>query len=444
MNVTGRTIQLGVIGNPIEHTVSPQLHNTMAERMALDYIYSPFNVKKGDVKNAMEGMRALSIRGLNVTVPHKKEAAAFCDEIDPFAKKMGACNTLVNTDGVIKGYNTDGPGFIKSLAREGVSVEGKRVVVIGAGGAAAGVAMAVADSGAESVGIINRTKMRAVELCDRINRYYKGVAVARDDAMGAQILINTTNVGMNSDETPFSDFDALEKDCVVCDIVYCPRETRLLRDAAEKGFKTVGGIGMLINQAVIAFELFTEKAVDEKTVDYLYKMTSLDKTIVLTGFMGTGKSAVGRRLCNLTGAEFIDTDYVIEKNEGMKIPEIFEKYGEGYFRDRESEVIKSLAGRKGAVVSLGGGAVIRKENIDVLREKGIVFCLNADIERVYRNIGGNTESRPLLSGKTMEEAKALLESRKEYYANCDYAIDVTMLEKEQTADKILEIYMNQI
>lgn len=444
MNITGKTIQLGVIGNPVEHSISPQLHNTMIEKTGLDYTYSAFRVREGEVGKALEGMRALSIRGFNVTIPHKITAHDLCDEVDPFAHKMGACNTLVNTDGTIKGYNTDGPGFIRALLYKGVTVDGKRVALLGAGGAAQGVAMALADSGAGKICIINRTRDKAEALAKRINRYYPSLATAADKIENADILVNTTSVGMNSSLCPVESLEGLNKDAVVCDIVYCPRETALLKMAAEAGYKTVGGIGMLINQAVIAFELFTNAKVDSETIDYLYRMTELDKSIVLTGFMGTGKTTIAKRLCNLTGAQFIDTDELIEKHEGMSIPEIFEKKGEGYFRDVESEIIKSLAGYKGAVISTGGGAVIRRENIDALRQAGgVVFCLKADIERVFKNIGGNTQSRPLLNGKTMEEAKALLDSRAEFYKNCDYEIDVTNADKEKSADKILELYMGR-
>lgn len=444
MNITGKTIQLGVIGCPIEHSISPQLHNTMIEKTGLDYTYSAFKVKEGEVQKALDGMRALNIRGLNVTIPHKITACDLCDELDLFAKKMGACNTLVNNGGVIKGYNTDGPGFIRALLYKGVSVKGKTVALLGAGGAAAGVGMALADEGAEKIVIVNRTHQKAESLAKKINRYRKGVATAAKSFEKTDILVNTTSVGMNTNALPVNSFEGLKPGAVVCDIVYCPRETALLKKAKEEGFKTVGGIGMLINQAVIAFEIFTGKEVTKETVDYLYRMTELDKSIVLTGFMGTGKTVVGKRLCALTGAEFIDTDSLIEEQEKMTIPQIFEKYGEDYFRDVETDIIKSLADKKGAVISLGGGAVIRRENIDLLRKKQLVFCLNADIERVYKNIGANTASRPLLSGKTMEEAKEMLNSRKEAYANCDYALDVTNMEKEHTADKILEIYMNCI
>ena len=443
MNVSGKTVCLGVVGCPVEHSISPQLHNTMAKIMKKDVIYAAYRVEKGEMQNAINAMRTLSIRGLNVTIPHKEDAARFCDRIDPFAQKMGACNTLVNEGGVIKGYNTDGIGFIRSLERKDVFVQEKRVAIIGAGGAASGVAMALAEYGAKKIMIMNRTREKADLLCEKINNYYPQRAESISEIENCDILINATNVGMNSAESPFDDFGKL-KDTVVCDIVYCPRETVFLKKARAAGLLTVGGIGMLIEQAASAFELFTGDKVNIETIKHLYKMTELERSIVLTGFMGTGKSTVGKALCSLTGAQFIDTDDLIEKETGMKISEIFKIYGEEHFRDIESSVIKSLSGMKGAVISLGGGAVIRRENIDLMRERGFVVCLKADIERVYKNIGGDGDTRPLLSGKTMEEAAALLKSREEFYKNCDFALDVTELEKDESAALILEKYMQNV
>lgn len=443
MTVTGKTVCLGVVGCPVEHSISPQLHNTLARLTKRDVIYSAYRVEKGNMKDAIRGMRALSIRGLNVTIPHKGDAARLCDEIDPFAEKMGACNTLVNDRGVIKGYNTDGIGFIRSLERKGVSVSGKNIVIIGAGGAASGCVMALAQHGCAKLSITDIVKNRADELCERVNRCYPGRAESVDKVTDCDILINATNVGMNTSETPFEKFDILKDTCVVCDVVYCPRETEFLKRAAARGLKTVGGIGMLIGQAVASFELFTGEKVGKDAVEYLYKMTELEKSIVLTGFMGTGKSTVGNALCALTGGMFIDTDAMIENETGMKIPEIFKKYGEEYFRNLESGVIRRLSGTKGAVISLGGGAVLRRENIDILRKSAYVVCLKADIERIFKNIGSNNASRPLLDGKTKEEAAALYASREEFYKNCDFTLDVTTLQKDESAEIILNEYMKR-
>ncbi len=442
MGINGKTVSLGVVGCPVEHSLSPLLHNTMANLTGLDYTYCAYRVEKGEMENALIGMKALNIRGLNVTIPHKTEAFRLADEVDGAAKRMGACNTLVNENGKIKGYNTDGEGFIRSLKREGVDVKGKICVIIGAGGAAMGVAMALAESGAKEIEIKNRTADKADALCGRINKYYPKKAKRVEDVYDADILINATSVGMNSDLSPIDDmrvFKRLKKSAVAADIVYCPRNTMFLKMAGSVGLKCVGGIGMLIYQAVAAFERFTGKRVDETIVDALYAMTAMKKNIVLTGFMGTGKSAVGREIAARVGMRFIDTDDCIEREHG-KITDIFKEKGEKYFRDIESETIKRAAKEQGAVISLGGGAVLQKENIDILRQNGFVVRLKADIDRVYKNIGDNTDSRPLLSGKTKDEAAKLLEEREPFYQNCDAAIDVTDAEKEESAGAILDMY----
>jgi len=440
MTINGKTLNLGVIGCPVEHSISPRLQNTMAELLGCNAVYGAYRVEPGRMEAATEGMRALSIRGLNVTIPHKTEAFRLADALDPFAEKMGAVNTLVNDGGVITGYNTDGRGFIRSLAREGVTAEEKVCVILGAGGAAMGVAMALAESGA-LLYIKNRTEKKASALAERINRYYPGRAFTGGEIADADILVNATSVGMNTAESPLSDseFDKLKSTAVVTDIVYCPRKTAFLSSAEKRGLKTVGGIGMLINQAVLAFELFTGKAVPERAVSCLYKMTEMKKNIVLTGFMGTGKSSVARELGRSTRMKVIDTDERIEDRYG-EIKGIFSLYGEEYFRELETKTIAEAAKSESAVISLGGGAVLKKENIDECRKNGFIVRLKADIEKVFQNIAGDSDSRPLLSGKTKEEAAALLESRERFYKNCDCEIDVTSLTSREAAEKIIEEY----
>ncbi len=435
MNITAKTLPLGVIGHPVAHSVSPEIHNFILDCLEMNYFYGAYHVLPENLGDAIRGARALGIRGLNVTIPHKEEVIKFCNELDPYAQKIGAVNTVVNRMGVLKGYNTDAPGFIANLDRSGVSVEGKNVVILGAGGAAKGVAAAVLESGAARVRVVNRTHAKAEKLASEL---HDRRIEAAESAAGAQILINTTSVGMKSDATPFERFDLLAPDCVVCDIVFCPRETALLRMAAENGFKTVGGIGMLIYQAVIAFELFTQKNVGEDIIDRLFRRLEMNHNIVLTGFMGCGKSAVGRELAQMTGSELIDCDDYIVKTTGLTIPEIFDREGESGFRSIESRCIGELSRRKGVVISLGGGAVLRRENIDLLRENSYVIRLKADVEKILRNTSGDT-SRPLLKGKSRPEIEAMLDYREPYYANCDYTVDVSQMYPNRTAKKILDL-----
>lgn len=440
MNITAKTIPLGVIGFPVAHSISPEIHNFIIDSMELNYFYCAFPVEPQNISAALEGVKALNIGGLNVTIPHKEAVFRLCDSVDGFAEKIGAVNTVVNSEGKLMGYNTDAPGFIKNLQRNNVSVFGKKCAILGAGGAAKGVAAALLEEGASELRIINRTREKAEAMAAELNKFFGGKAIASDSAEGAEILVNTTSVGMKSEESPFRNFEELSKDCVICDIVYCPRDTAFIKAAAKLGHKTVGGIGMLIYQAVIAFELFTGKTVDSDTIEKLFSRLEMKKNIVLTGFMGCGKSAVGRELAQMSGSELIDCDDYIVKKAGKSIPEIFSEVGEQGFRDMESRCIEELSKKSGAIISLGGGAVLRKENIDCLRKNGLVFRIKADVAKILRNTAGDT-NRPLLKGKTPAQVEEMLQAREPYYANCDYIVDVSHMYPNQTAHKIMDIIM---
>jgi len=211
--ISGRTRICGVIGDPIEHTMSPVMHNAAFEKMGLDYLYVPFRVKREELGEAIEGMKALNIRGLNVTIPHKVAVIPFLDEVDPLAEKMGAINTIVNDDGVLKGYNTDASGFLQALLERGIEPKEKNVVILGAGGASRAISFILAEQGANLV-ILNRLLELdwAEELASRISRFFKKEveALELNDANlasaleRADILVNATSVGMSPDidETP--------------------------------------------------------------------------------------------------------------------------------------------------------------------------------------------------------------------------------------------------
>lgn len=438
MNITAKSIPLGVIGCPVTHSISPEIHNFIIDSMEMNYFYCAFPVEEGNVKAALEGIKALGIGGINVTVPHKEAAFRLCDSTDSFARKIGAVNTVVNQNGTLMGYNTDAPGFIMNLRREGATARGKRCAVLGAGGAARGVAVGLLDDGAAELRIINRTRSKAENLARELDKFYKGRVFAADSPEGAEILVNATSVGMKSDDSPFGDFDILDGSCTVCDIVYCPRDTAFIKAARAAGYKTVGGIGMLIYQAVIAFEYFTGKRADEQTVEKLFRRLEMKKNIVLTGFMGCGKSAVGRELAQMCGGELIDCDSYIAEKAGKSIPEIFAESGEEGFRELESRCIRELSGKNGAVISLGGGAVLRKENIDAMRESGIVFRLKACPEKILRNTASDT-SRPLIKGKTPAQVREMMEAREPYYQNCDFTVDVSNTCPSASAKKIMDI-----
>ncbi len=267
MVISGKTRVCGLIGDPVEHSMSPVMHNAAFREIGIDYLYLPFRVKKEELSKAIEGMRALNMRGLNVTIPHKVAVLQFLDELDNLAEKIGAVNTIVNDDGVLKGYNTDGAGFLQALLEKGIGPEGKNIVILGAGGASRAISFTLADRGAHLV-ILNRLLELdwAKELASRISQTFAQEVTAlelnRENLARVldktDILVNATSVGMspNTDETPF-DSDLLRPDIIVYDIVYNPIKTRLLREAEMIGAKTIDGIDMLIWQGAIAFEKWT-------------------------------------------------------------------------------------------------------------------------------------------------------------------------------------------
>ena len=263
--VSGRTRLCGVIGDPIEHTMSPVIHNAAFTQMGLDYLYVPFHVKKEELGKAIEGMRALNIRGLNVTIPHKVTTIPLLDELDPLAKKIGAVNTVTNDDGVLKGSNTDASGFLRALLERGIEPKGKNVVILGAGGASRAISFILAERGAYLV-ILNRRLERAEELASWLstifNRGVKALKLVEDNLARvldeADILVNTTSVGMspNINETPVPS-NRLRPGLIVFDIVYNPIKTRLLREAEEAGAESVSGVDMFVWQGALAFERWT-------------------------------------------------------------------------------------------------------------------------------------------------------------------------------------------
>ena len=265
--ISGKTRVCGLIGDPVEHSMSPVMHNAAFREIGIDYLYVPFQVKESELGKAIEGMRALNMKGLNVTIPHKVAVLQFLDELDNLAEKIGAVNTIVNDDGVLTGYNTDGTGFLKALLEGGIEPEGKNVAILGAGGASRAISFTLADRDAHLV-ILNRLLELdwAEELANRISQTFSRTVEAlelnRENLARAlekaEILVNATSVGMSPDidQSPV-DADLLRPDIIVFDIVYNPIKTRLLREAEMAGAKTVSGVDMLVWQGALAFEQWT-------------------------------------------------------------------------------------------------------------------------------------------------------------------------------------------
>jgi shikimate dehydrogenase len=278
MKVSGKTKVCTLIGDPVEHSLSPLIHNAAFEYLGLDYIYVAFTVKKEGLRDAISGVRGLGIYGVNVTMPHKTEVIQYLDVLDETAKNVGSVNTILNRDGKLIGYTTDGAGTVNALRYYGVDPSGKKVVILGAGGSSRSISFTLAGMTKELV-ILNRTLEKAERLrkdlsqtsgiTSRIVAAELNSEALKRELSDADILINATSVGMkNADETPVPS-SLLKPHLVVFDLVYDPIETRLLREARIVGAKTVDGLAMLIHQGAASFEIWSGM---EAPVDLMFRV----------------------------------------------------------------------------------------------------------------------------------------------------------------------------
>ena len=265
MAISGKTKVYGVIGDPIEHSLSPIMHNAAFKALKLDCTFVAFKVTPAEVGNAVCGMCALDIQGLSVTMPHKKAVISYLDEVDKTARFLSAVNTIHNRNGTLFGFNTDGVGALQALVENGVKVEGKKVLLLGAGGAARAIAYELAQKTDQLV-ILNRTPKPAIELASFLKKAFKvevtgdplSPITIKNEIAEADVLINATSVGMKPEDdlTPVP-WQLLKRKLAVMDIVYNPIETQLLKDAKAWGAKVVSGVEMLIYQGAASFEIWT-------------------------------------------------------------------------------------------------------------------------------------------------------------------------------------------
>lgn len=279
MEINGLTKTCGLLGNPVEHTLSPVIHNTLAELKGINLTYLPFLVEKEQLGNAVQGARALHILGLNVTVPHKEKILPFLTAVDELAEKIGAVNTLVSTEDGYKGYNTDTPGLYRAMASDGIMVEGEDILLLGAGGVARAVAVMLCDK-AGQITILNRTVEKAAAIAEEVNTYAgRRVATALELERYASLpgkdylAIQATNVGMypNTEETLISDTAFYDKIRVGYDLIYNPGQTRFMRQVKAAGGEAFNGLKMLLYQGIIAFELWNNCKITEEQAAVVYR-----------------------------------------------------------------------------------------------------------------------------------------------------------------------------
>lgn len=454
MNISGTTAVCGIIADPVGHSLSPVMHNYIAEQMGIDLVYVPFQVPVESVEAVLTGAYFMNIRGMNATLPHKSAVIPYLKEIDAAAEAIGAVNTLVRVEGGYRGCNTDYSGFARALKQNGiVPAQYPAAVVLGAGGAAKACCCLLADSGVETLYILNRTKERAVRLAEELRNGHPALRVIpaaiadwRSVLTGdGYLVIQTTSAGMYPDtaQLPVSDEDFYERIGAAYDIIYTPEETAFLKRVHAQGRKGCNGLDMLLYQGVAAFELWTGKPVPQEiargALEEMRHALRRKKHLFFIGFMGAGKTTVGERLTDITNVILEDTDRMIEQREQTSIREIFARQGEHVFRDMETEVMETVrsGGLAPMVISVGGGLPLREENRRCMRESGTVVYLRASKETIVERLRGDS-TRPLLAGGALEEkVERLMREREQIYLACaDYVIDTDGRTPEEIAEEI--------
>ena len=403
----------GCIGEHLGHSFSKEIHKRIDT-----YSYELQEIPRDELDNFMTER---NFSAINVTIPYKQDVIPHLHYIHPDAEAIGAVNTIVNRDGKLYGYNTDFAGMSALAERIGIDFPGKKVLILGTGGTSK-TAVAVAKAkGATQILCVSRTEKEGIITYDSAVKFHSD----------AQIIINTTPCGMypDNDSMPIDpeSFPNLEG---LLDAVYNPLRTQLVQKALSIGVKAEGGLYMLVAQAVVAAERFTDKSYPTDIAERIYnELMSLKENIVLTGMPASGKSTVGKLLAQLTGRDFVDTDEIIESDSGMKISDIFAQYGESKFRDMETAAVKQASARNNCIIATGGGAVLREENIKALRSNGRLYFLDRPPELLIP-----TADRPL--AKDMEALEKRYKERYTIYTStADAVIDASM-DAEQVAKAV--------
>lgn len=397
----------GLLGRTLGHSWSVPIHKALG--------CEDYRLIELEPDELERFLRREDLGGLNVTMPYKRDVMPFCDVIDEGARAIGSVNTLVRRGGKLYGYNTDIDGFLYMLRRADVSLSGKKVVILGSGGASLTAQAAAKREGAREIVVVSRS---GPDNYDSLDRH-----------AGAQVLVNATPVGMwpNMSGRPV-DLSRLPGLEAVVDVIYNPGRTDLLLQAKRAGLRRSGGLPMLAAQAVRAEELFFDRAVPAEETEKIIAQLWHDRTnLVLVGMPGCGKTTVGRELAALSGRPLIDLDGEIVRRAGRSIPDIFREEGEEAFRELESQALAQVCAQSGQIVATGGGAVLREDNRAALRRTGRVYFLRRDLDLLPR------DGRPLSQKGSLEEMYRA--RRPLYQAAADAVID-NSVSPEETAGLI--------
>lgn len=408
-------MKYGLIGEHLKHSYSCEIHAQIA-----DYEYELHEIPPSGLGGFL---KKREFNAINVTIPYKQDVIPYLDEISDTAKRIGAVNTIVNRNGRLYGDNTDFAGMLALAKHIGVDMKGRKVLILGTGGASKTGHALAEYMGAQSVFYVSRSGK------DGSISYEQAVTEHSD----AKIIINATPVGMfpKQDGRPI-DISAFPKLEGVIDAIYNPLRTNLILDAQERGIPAEGGLYMLSAQAVHASAVFRDIPLDESLVDKAFKSVKNDKqSIVLIGMPSSGKTTVGRILAEKCGKQLADTDEYIVRKIGMPISDFFAKHGEAEFRKIEKETVAELSATGGRIIATGGGAVLDAENVRALKQNGVLVFLDRRPENLIA-----TDDRPLASRRSALE-KLYAERYDIYCAAAELHIDANTT-PEAEADAILK------
>lgn len=404
-------MKCGLLGRKLGHSYSPQIHSLLE-----NYHYDLIEVEPELLKSALDNTE---YTGFNVTIPYKKAVIPFCDTLSPVAQRLGAVNTIVRRrDGSLIGHNTDYFGFQTMVESTGLQVSGKKVLVLGSGGASNTVCAVMEQLGANVI-VISRSG----------DNNYGNIHLHSD----AAVIVNATPVGMypavGISPVDLAAFPMLEG---VLDVIYNPARTQLLLDAEKRGLITANGLLMLVAQAKESAEWFTGNTISDEQISRIHGILKQQmENIILIGMPGCGKSTVGKLLAESLNKQFIDADDEIVAAAGKPIPRIFAEDGESVFRNWESQILEKLGKQSGLIIATGGGCVTQNRNYPLLHQNGTVFWIGRNIEQLP------TDGRPLSQATRLQDMFRVREPM--YRAFADHYVDNNGC-VEKTVSKILSLW----
>ena len=416
-------MEYGLIGEKLGHSFSKIIHEKLA-----DYTYELCPLAKDELDAFMT---AKQFKAINVTIPYKQDVIPYCDVLDDSAKRIGVVNTIVNRDGKLFGYNTDFAGFLYNLNAHGITLKDKKVMICGSGGTCKTVTAVAEYMGAKEILVVSRSKKENAVTYEECIRH-----------KDVDVVVNASPKGMYPDngESPL-DLSNFPNCKAVVDVIYNPLKTRLLQQAEQLGMKAVNGLEMLVAQAKFAVEHFLSTEIendkiDQITLELLKQLTN----IVLIGMPSSGKTLTGKALCKYIDKTVVDTDAVIVERSGMSINEMFARHGEAYFRQWEHDVIEEFSKQNGLIIATGGGAIKNEENIQNLKQNGVVMFIDRDLEHLLV-----TDDRPL--SKDTNAVAKLYEERYPLYTKYgdlrvpnNYPMEISQQELDELMNTILEGY----